>query len=95
MKDSWYFYDPKHGGCLRLIRKVDNFFMIDGAYGSDEGKKGHWFAIAKKLKNNKNFNLEVSFTYKSKIKHIPLYKCNWINREIHWEDGNVWKELYW
>ena len=91
MKDEFYFYDPKHGGCLRQMRKIaPNFYIINGAYGSDEGKTGYWAATAKKKGNE----LTVDFTMKKKLKHKPIYKAIWKNREIHWEDGNIWKELY-
>ena len=91
MKDEFFFYDPKHGGCLRNMRKIDtNTYIINGAYGSDEGKKGYWAAIAKKNGNE----LIVDFTMKKKLKHKTVYKAIWKNREIHWEDGNTWKELY-
>ena len=37
MKDSYTFYDPNHGGCLRTMRKIDNnYYVINGAYGSDD-----------------------------------------------------------
>ena len=49
MKDSYTFYDPNHGGCLRTMRKIDNnYYVINGAYGSDEGGKGYWVAFATK-----------------------------------------------
>ena len=33
MNDILYFYDPKHGNCLRTISKVDkNTYIINGAY---------------------------------------------------------------
>lgn len=94
MKDILFFYDPKHGNCLRTISKIDkDLYIINGAYGSDEGKKGHWAAIAKKT-NNKKWNLEVNFLYKKIIKHKPIYLANWKNRKINWEDGNTWLQLY-
>ena len=41
MKDSLYYYDPNHGGCLRVMNQLDDkTYIINGAYGSDEGKKG-------------------------------------------------------
>ena len=48
MNNTTYYYDPNHGGCLRIMHKMsDNEYIINGAYGSDEGKKG-WCANAKK-----------------------------------------------
>ena len=44
MKEK-YYYDPKHGGCLRIMTKIgDNQSLIKGAYGNDEKEKGYWFA---------------------------------------------------
>ena len=99
MKDSYYFYDPNHGGCLRVMNKVDkDTYIINGAYGSDEGGKGYWAAIATKVKKenykNKPFNLLVNFQYKKKIKHAQVYHAYWTGREIKWEDGNTWLQLY-
>ena len=98
MKDQYTFYDPNHGGCLRVVRKVDkNTYIINGAYGSDEGGKGYWTAIATKVKEKKKdqtYNLRVDFKYKKKIKHKPVYYALWKGRTIQWEDGNSWLELY-
>jgi hypothetical protein len=33
MNSKLYFFDPNHGGCLRIMNK------INGAYGYDEGKE--------------------------------------------------------
>ena len=67
MNKSLYFYDPNHGNCLRIVNKVDkDTYIINGAYGSDEGKKGYWAAIAKKIKktyyNGKKYNLKYMVT---------------------------------
>ena len=96
---EYYFYDPLHGHCLRTMRKVNtNTYLIIGAYGSDEGKKGYWSATAKKIKpqtkNGKTYNFEINFDNKPKIKHQPIYLANWKDRKIHWEDGNTWLQLY-
>ena len=47
-----YYYDPKHGGCLRKISKIDeNSFKIIGAYGNDEPNTNKkWTAIMRKTK---------------------------------------------
>jgi len=96
---EYYFYDPFHGNCLRSIRKVNkNTYLIIGAYGSDEGKKGYWSATAKKISpkkiDGKTYNLEVNFDNKPIIKHKQIYLANWKNRKIDWEDGNTWLQLY-
>ena len=51
MEKSLYYFDPKHGGCLRIMNKIDkDSYTIHGPYGSDENKQGHWSATAKKSK---------------------------------------------
>ena len=40
MNNALYFYDPNHGGCLRVMYKMnDQDYIIHGAYGSDEEKR--------------------------------------------------------
>ena len=55
-KNLYYYYDPNHGGCLRIVNKTDrNNYIIKGAYGSDEGKKGYWWQL---LKKNQYLNIK-------------------------------------
>ena len=96
---EYVFYDPFHGGCLRIMRKVGkDKFIIIGAYGDDEGKKGYWSAtarkIAPKMLDGKKWNLEVNFDNKPIIKHKQIYLANWKGRKIDWQDGNTWQQLY-
>lgn len=93
------YYDPKHGHCLRTMNMIDsNKYIINGAYGSDEGKKGYWAAIAEKKKlfyhDGRKYNLEVNFSFKHKIKHQQIYYAYMANRKIKWQDGNTWLQLY-
>ena len=54
-KNLYYYYDPNHGGCLRIVNKTDrNNYIIKGAYGSDEGKKGSWVAALRASKEIQN-----------------------------------------
>ena len=99
MNKSLYFYDPNHGNCLRIVNKVDkDTYIINGAYGSDEGKKGYWAAITKKIKktyyNGKKYNLKVDFSMKKKINHQQIYYAYMAHRKIKWQDGNTWLQLY-
>ena len=51
MDKSLYYFDPNHGGCLRIVNKISkDSYIFNGAYGSDEEKKGYWAATAKKTK---------------------------------------------
>lgn len=89
-----YYFDPKHGGCLRKIVKIDNCtFKITGAYGDDEPQTGEkWNAIAKKIK--KDLYL-VNFGGKKHVIHGD-YKAKWnkSKRVLEWEDGNYWKLMF-
>ena len=98
MKEK-YFYDPKHGGCLRILTRIDdNKSIIKGAYGNDEKEKGHWFAevthFTEKTVGTRKYNMKVDFKNKKGLTHKPIYNAYMKNREIKWEDGNIWKELY-
>jgi hypothetical protein len=99
MDKSLYFYDPNHGNCLRIVNKVDkNVYIINGAYGNDEGKSGYWAAMAEKKKifkyKGQKYNLEVNFFMKKKITHKQVYYAYMANRKIKWQDGNTWLQLY-
>lgn len=96
---SKYYYDPKHGGCLRVITKdTQDTYRIKGMYGDDESEKGYWFATATPIdvieKDGKKYNTIVDFSEKKEITHAKKLYANKKGRRIHWEDGNVWKQLY-
>ena len=68
---SLYYYDPKHGGCLRVMtRDSGNTYRIKGMYGDDESEKGYWTAIATPIdeieKDGKKYNTIVDFSGKRK-----------------------------
>ena len=96
------YYDPKHGACLRTISYVkDNIWLIQGYYGDDELEapgtpwQAHVYQmIVHDQPAYSNF-LTVDF-FEKKTNHSRLYNALWCPsvREIHWEDGNVWKRLY-
>lgn len=98
-KSLYYYYDPNHGGCLRIVNKTDrNNYIIKGAYGSDEGKKGSWMATAEKKPvfehKGEKYNLIVDFSMKKIKNHGPIYYAYIANRKIKWQDGNVWLQMY-
>lgn len=99
MNNSLYYFDPNHGGCLRIMHKMNNNdFIINGAYGSDEGKKGYWCASAKKVEEfeykGETYNLIVDFKQKSIKTHKNIFYANMKSRKIHWQDGNTWIQMY-
>ena len=98
MNDTLYYYDPNYGGCLRNMKKITNdMYIINGVYGEDEGRQGHWAAIATEgayIYNNKKYNLKVDFSMKYKKSHEPIYYALKKERKIEWQDGNEWKQMY-
>lgn len=94
-----YYYDPKHGGCLRVITKeTDNTYRIKGMYGEDETEKGYWFATITPIdnieKDGNTYNAIVDFSEKKQITHTTKLYAYKRGRRIYWEDGNTWKQLY-
>jgi hypothetical protein len=94
-----HFYDPNHGNCLRIMYQIDtNKYIINGGYGSDEGGKGHWAATLEKKRtfvyNNRKYNCIIDFSMKKKKTHEAIYYAYWTNRQMQWQDGNTWLELY-
>jgi len=71
---------------------------VQGAYGSDEGGKGHWVATMKKTKKftyeGKPYNLIVDFSKKNIKTHKAIYYALLDKRNIHWQDGNTWIQMY-
>jgi hypothetical protein len=99
MSDKYYFYDPKHGNCLRVLYKNDkNTYIINGGYGNDEGKKGYWAAILHKKSNfqykEDTYNCSIDFSMKKRKNHKNIYHAYWSDRKIKWQDGNTWIQLY-
>ena len=85
-----YYFDPKHGGCLRTVRRTSNDdYLILGVYGSDEACEGPWHAHATRLWGNV---FRVDFAGKAKRRRF--LRCALHSRHISWDDGNVWKRLF-
>jgi len=93
-----FYFDPKHGGCLRRIRKVNQMtYRIDGVYGSDEiGTHGYWSACARVVRTSRTSTmLRVDFKGKpSKVDRYLSAEYKHSTRRIHWEDGNVWTKMF-
>lgn len=92
---SGVYYDPKHGGCVRLVtRRGKAAWLIEGAYGDDEpGRPGTgWSAHAR---SDGGHFVTVDF-FNKRTHHARVYHALWCPevRELHWEDGNVWKKMY-
>lgn len=91
MLTGWYF-DPKHGGCLRTIRPLsDGRYRIFGVYGDDEAPHTHqaWFAD---VRFTSSTTMCVDFA--GKVKPQRFLTAQVRQRTIVWEDGNVWIRMY-
>jgi len=89
-----YWFDPKHGGCLRLISKDEKgAYVIHGAYGDDEppaNAEEYWFARAE---SSSDGAFLVDFVGKPH-KVRKRYSASLYGRNLHWDDGNVWRKAY-
>lgn len=94
-----YYYDPKHGNCLRLVKRSSSgTYEISGVYGNDEPPFTHgpWTAtmmiISAPVRGPTT--LQVHFGGKRKT-HNKTMTVEYRNRKLLWkEDGNVWHKLY-
>ena len=95
MLQGWY-YDPLHGHCLRRIRRTSvHRYRIAGVYGDDEPNTGGtWHAnVTATPDGDDEYVLEVDFAGKP-TKRNRFMTARWSKRQIFWDDGNVWKQLY-
>lgn len=98
-----YYFDPKHGGCLRTIDGKHNKYTIHGVYGSDEKNTGAPWTInatvspevQRDWRRDSFHSVNVDFTGKV-VHHRIHYKARWYptKRIIKWEDGNYWKQMF-
>lgn len=99
MENRTFYFDPNHGGCLRIVTKIEkDKYLIEGAYGSDEGGKGHWVASMTKTKKfedkGNDYNIIVDFGKKKIKTHKNIYYAYMGRRYIKWQDGNKWIQMY-
>lgn len=93
--DGWYF-DPKHGGCLRRVRRVTSTsYRIDGVYGDDEavGAGVPWHAVARVVAREPGV-LRLKVFFVGKLKRRRTYDAAYAERVLHWDDGNAWIQMY-
>lgn len=89
------YYDPLHGGCVRVVTQTDERnFIIKGVYGDDEPPYHPGEVWIAKISADGLF-LTVDFTNKA-VNHERIYSALWCPsaRKIAWQDGNVWTKLY-
>jgi hypothetical protein len=81
-----------------MTRDSGDTYRIKGMYGDDESEKGYWTAIATPIneieKDGKKYNTIVDFSGKKEITHAKKLYARIKGRKIYWEDGNIWKQLY-
>ena len=92
-----FYFDPKHGGCLRRVRRVaSTTYHIDGVYGDDEavGAGAPWHAIARVVARPKAGVLHLKVLFVGKQKQRCTYDAAYAERTLHWDDGNAWNQMY-
>ena len=94
-----FYSDPKHGHCMRRIRKVNHlWYHVDGVYGDDEVRVGdHWHARMQVVKRTREvWLLRVDFGGKPILTHERFYDAEYDpkRRVIRWQDGNVWRKMF-
>ena len=92
------YYDPNHGACVRTVTLLEpGIWQVTGYYGIHEASSPGrvWQAHMRLAHPDNHRHLLVDF-YKKRVSHERVYSALWCpsTREIHWEDGNVWKKLY-
>lgn len=91
-----FFADSNHGHCLRRIQHVQGAkYIVEGAYGEGELERPNEMWRATATLGPEGRFLVVNF-HEKQVKHAKIYCALWCpkQREIHWEDGNVWRKLY-
>lgn len=93
-----YYYDPLHGGCLRLVTQTSSSsYLIRGVYGSDETHTHEpWTAVAREHGTHGEHGRRFLVDFAGKPCKRPRYlTCVYVDRTLRWEeDGNVWVQLY-
>lgn len=95
-----HYYDPKHGGCFRTIKKLgDRKFMILGVYGNDEARAaGHfWHAtVTTGTVVGGKIRMSVVFSGKEKAPEHRTMTADFDveSKTILWQDKNRWVPCY-
>ena len=93
-----YYFDPKHGGCLRTIfRYTDTTYALMGAYGDDEvlTQGDLWsgkIEIKAMVENHIPFRLV--FTGKETSKEYIEGKFMILSKTLEFSDNNTWLPMY-
>jgi hypothetical protein len=92
---SGFYYDPKHGGCLRRIKKTeDGSYMIVGVYGNDEKSTGKVWTAAVTYLDQEKYKVDFSGKpFKLGPRKEQIFQVRG-GGDLFWDDGNVWKKLY-
>ena len=94
------FFDPNHGGCLRIIsHSARRRLTIHGVYGSDEPDTGSsWTATATldPPTRHGDVSMTVDFAGKRHLTHERIYNATWQPRRgrIAWQDGHTWTRMH-
>ena len=93
-----YFYDPKHGGCLRRVRVRGSRVTVRGVYGADEAAPGApWTTTGVVERRLPDGTWEVRFDFRAKADRArDAYVARWrpARRALEWDDGNCWRQMH-
>ena len=87
-----FYYDPKHGGCLRRIERLGpETWIVHGVYGSDEAPRTgeYWWAW---MEDAGDGGVRVDF--EGKCKRRRHYRARLVGTALCWDDGNAWQRLH-
>lgn len=92
------YYDPLHGGCLRrVVTTGRRTLRVHGVYGVDEDRTGRPWRARMTLLDPKgpSTGLELCVDFSGKPGKVPRFqRAVYRQRRLHWDDGNVWVQLY-
>jgi hypothetical protein len=87
-----FWFDPKHGGCLRRIVRVDaTTYHVRGVYGDDEAiAPGQpWTAVI--AWSDGCYRVDFAGKPTKKTRFLTVRHRG---RRLVWCDGNVWRRMY-
>ena len=97
--DGRVLFDPRHGGCLRVIRRNSGTsYRIDGVYGNDEAPHlpgTPWLATFDVIEQSETeWKIVVDFEKKDGAPRKLRATYKPARRLIRWEDGNTWRVMF-
>ena len=93
-----YYYDPKHGGCFRTVRRLgEGRFMILGVYGAGEARaRGEFWSAFVTTGKETSGKIPMTVTFSGKIREPVVANADFVvdSKTILWDDKNRWVPCY-